>query len=76
MNSYIHSSQDLELQNTNPMSLSPYEKFMYALNSKESKRQYPKRLRTFFDFINIKSDSIENNCNIFYEKLDRKKDSV
>jgi hypothetical protein len=28
---------------TGPSSLSPYEKFMYALNSKESKRQYPKR---------------------------------
>ncbi len=31
-----------------------------ALNSKESKRQYPKRLQTFLDFTNIKSDPIED----------------
>ena len=46
---------------------------MYALNSKESKRQYPKRLQRFLDFINISSGSIEDNCNLLYEKLKKKK---
>jgi integrase len=58
-----------------PSSLSPYEKFIYALNSKESKRQYPKRLQIFLDFVNIKSDSIEENCNLFYETLIGKKEN-
>ena len=49
---------------------------MYALNSKESKRQYPKRLQIFLDFINIKSDSIEENCNLFYKIIKGKEDSI
>lgn len=75
MISPITSSDELRME-TSPLNLSPYQKFMYALSSKESKRQYPKRLQRFFDFINIKSGSIEQNCNIFYEKLNRKKDST
>ena len=57
-------------------SLSPYQKFMYALNSKESKRQYPKRLQIFLNFINIKSDSIEKNCNLFYEIIKKRGDDI
>jgi integrase len=59
-----------------PILLSPYHKFMFALNSKESKRQYPKRLQVFLDFINIKSGSIEENSNLFYETIQGKKDST
>ena len=40
---------------------------MYALSSRESKRQYPKRLQMFLDYINIKSPPIEESCNISYE---------
>jgi hypothetical protein len=69
------SSDNLGNQGS-PLSLSPYHKFMYALNSKESKRQYPKRLQRFLDFIDIRSGSIEENCNFFYEKLEVKKDSI
>ena len=46
------------------------------LNSKESKRQYPKRLQIFLNFINIKSDSIEENCNLFYEIIKEKGDDI
>ena len=49
---------------------------MYAFNSKESKRQYPKRLQRFLDFIDIRSGSNEENCNLFYKKLKVKKDST
>jgi hypothetical protein len=52
MSSSIITSDDLRMEKS-PLSLSPYQKFMYALNSKESKRQYPKRLQRFLDFINI-----------------------
>jgi len=71
----LTSSQDLAILKS-PLSFSPYEKFMYALNSKESKRQYPKRLQVFLDFINIRSNSIPENCNLFYKKIEEKEDSV
>jgi hypothetical protein len=35
--------------------------FLSMLNSHESKRQYPKRLQTFFDFLNIKGDINEQS---------------
>jgi hypothetical protein len=55
--------------------LSPYENFLFAPKSKETKRQYPKILKMFFDFINIEpSKSIEVRANILFEKAkeDRK----
>ncbi len=42
MISYFSPTDELRIE-ANPSSLSPYQKFMYALNSKESKCQYPKR---------------------------------
>jgi hypothetical protein len=69
------SSEDLEIQKS-PLNFTSYERFMYALNSNESKRQYPKRLQKFLDFINISNGSIEENCNFFYKKLEEKKDSI
>ena len=66
-------SSRIELKNqkqNNPSNFSPYEKFIYALGSKESKRQYPKRLQIFLDHINIKSPSIEENCNLFYNLVE------
>ncbi len=50
---------------------SPYEKFIYALRAKESKRQYPRRLQMFPDFIKIQTSSIEQNCNLFYEYISK-----
>jgi len=75
MTSLFDSSEENRME-ISPSSLSPYEKFMYALNSKESKRQYPKRLQRFLDFIDIRSGSIEENCNLFYKKLEEKKDGI
>ena len=75
MSSSIITSDDLRLEKS-PLTLSPYQKFMYALNSKESKRQYPKRLQRFLDFVNISSSSIEDNCNLLYEKLEQKEDNT
>ena len=75
MISYFTPTDELRIE-ASPSSLSPYQKFMYALNSIESKRQYPKRLQIFLNFINIKSDSIEENCNSFYEIIKKKGDDI
>jgi hypothetical protein len=32
---------------------SPLYSFMYALKSSEARRQYPKRLKMLFDFLNL-----------------------
>ena len=42
--------------------LTPYENFVYALNSKESKRQYPNRLDRFLVFLRLEG-TIEQKCN-------------
>lgn len=46
--------------------LTPYENFVYALNSKESKRQYPHRLDKFLTFIGLEGN-IEEKCLKLYE---------
>jgi hypothetical protein len=50
----------------------PLQMFMYALKAPESKRQYPKRLRVFLDFLTSKSEldhsDLENQCREFMEK--------
>ena len=38
-----HQEDELTL-GKNPLDFSPYKKFMYALNSHESKHQYPKKI--------------------------------
>ena len=44
----------------------PLEMFMYALDAPESKRQYPKRLKVFLDFLTSKNElshsDLENQC--------------
>ena len=50
------------LLETEEILLTPYENFVYALNSKESKRQYPNRLDKFFVFVGLEG-TIEEKCN-------------
>jgi integrase len=45
----------------------PVYSFMYALNSSEARRQYPKRLKMLFDFLNL-SGSLEEQANKFLDK--------
>jgi hypothetical protein len=45
---------------------SPYQNFIYALKSKDVKRQYPAMLSRFLSFINIEGESSEEKCNFFY----------
>ncbi len=41
---------ELDSHSQEPVSRSPYNRFMYALKAPESKRQYPKRLEVFHFF--------------------------
>jgi CRISPR/Cas system-associated protein Csm6 len=51
------------------LNLTPFENFMFALKSSETKRQYPKLLKIFLDFVNIDpSKSIEERTNLLFEK--------
>jgi hypothetical protein len=45
---------------------SPYQNFVFALKSKEVKRQYPAMLSRFFDFIHVEGETLEEKCKIFY----------
>ena len=46
--------------------LSPYENFIYALKSKDVKRQYPSLLNRFMTFIDVKGETIEEKGNKLY----------
>ena len=47
----------------------PYSSFMYGLKALETRRQWPARLKKFFDFgINPKLD-LQKQATIFYEKV-------
>ncbi len=56
-----------DIEPNHPLSL-----FISMLGSSESIRQYPQRLKIFFDFLNIKGD-IKEQAVIFVEKYKRDK---
>jgi hypothetical protein len=45
----------------------PLDSFMYALKSSEARRQYPKKLKMFFDFLKLPS-SLESQAEGFLNK--------
>jgi hypothetical protein len=51
----------MENQNQEILTLSAYDNFLYALKSKESKRQYPNRLDLFLTFIGLQG-TIKEKC--------------
>jgi len=51
--------------------LSPYQKFIYALNAPESKRQYPSRFQVFLDYLKINELTIEEKANLFYKLIEQ-----
>jgi hypothetical protein len=44
-------------------------RFMYALKSQETRRQYPQRLKIFLDFLGLHSDSLEEKASQFLDKV-------
>jgi hypothetical protein len=50
---------------------SPYFRFIYALKTPETKRQYPKRLEVFLDYLRLQGSTIEEKANQFYEFINQ-----
>ena len=46
---------------------SPYFRFLYALKASETKRQYPKRLEVFLNYLRLQGSTIEEKANQFHE---------
>ena len=44
----------------------PYNRFIYALKAPESKRQYPKRLEVFLNFISIEGSNLQEKLYNLY----------
>ncbi|MGD9674326.1 MAG: hypothetical protein AB7U98_12710 [Candidatus Nitrosocosmicus sp.] len=60
--------QSFEHNNTGSFRMeSPYFRFTYALKAPETKRQYPKRLEVFLDYLKLQGSTIEEKANQFYE---------
>ncbi len=53
--------------------LQPIERFLIALKAPETKRQYPKRLESFFDFLRF--HSFEEKTILFYKMIKIEKNS-
>lgn len=51
----------MTLRNPNEL-ISPYERFYLALKSSESKRQDPKRLQKFLNFLQVEGSTIDEKC--------------
>ena len=49
----------VHLKSQEQVLLAPYNRFIYALKAPESKRQYPKRLEVFLNFIDIEGSNIQ-----------------
>ncbi len=48
------------------LSNGPYNRFLYALKAPESKRQYPKRLEVFLNFIDIEGSNLQEKLYNLY----------
>lgn len=55
-------------------SLNPLDRFLIALRAPETKRQYPKRLETFLDFLQLRGN-LDEKIMSFYQIAQFKKDS-
>jgi len=60
--------QSFEHITTEPFMMdSPYFRFIYALKAPETKRQYPKRLEVFLDYLKLQGSTNEAKANQLYE---------
>jgi len=58
-----------ELQNFKENDIKrPFNRFFYGLRAPESKRQYPKRLEVFLNFIDIEGTNLQERIYNFYHK--------
>ena len=59
-------------ENKHNLKASALDSFLYALKSEESKRQYPQRLRLFFNFLKIEGETVEEQATAFLEMVKTK----
>ncbi|TVP41569.1 hypothetical protein [Candidatus Nitrosocosmicus arcticus] len=59
--------------NENDYDDDPLQQFIYALRAPETRRQYPRRLQVFMDFINIEGD-LKQQSKILKGKIDNDKE--
>ncbi len=62
----ISLTEDVLLDN-----LRPIERFLIVLKAPETKRQYPKRLESFFDFLQLQGNLQEKTVS-FYQMMSQK----
>ena len=48
----------------------PLQNFLYALKAPDSKRQYPRRLEYFFDYLGL-NGTLKEKCMVFYNQAKR-----
>jgi hypothetical protein len=58
---------EMELKIPKQISLNPYNRFLYALKATESKRQYPRRLEVFLNFMNVAGSTLEERLYNFHQ---------
>jgi hypothetical protein len=58
-------NQTLDFQNNYDVRIDPYSLFFHAMKSPLTKKKYSRRLETFFNFIKIPGESIEERCLTF-----------
>jgi len=63
--------EEITIQSHNSIS-----NFLFALKAPESKRQYPKRLKLFFDFGLDKNLVLEEQADLFLEEANKEKNGV
>src|SRR5690349_13608797 len=63
MQSITHNEELIENENYD----SAFFRFIYALKAPETKRQYPKRLEVFLDYLKLQGNTIEEKANRFYD---------
>jgi hypothetical protein len=69
-----HKQQQLQQQELQATT-DPMARFMYALKAKESKRQYPRRFKTFLDFLKLPG-TINQQAKQFLENTKRNPQST
>lgn len=60
--------QVISSEDRQPTQMSPYIRFMYAIDSPETRKRYPQRFKAFLDYLDISGLNMESRINHFYNK--------
>jgi hypothetical protein len=65
----VKRSRDTTKLETEIPTTEPYRNFLFAINSPVTRERYSTRLRSFFVYIGIEGDTMEERCGRFVEKV-------